>query len=170
MWPLRRGRLTTCFGSIRGPVGRDGAWDPKWFNGTMTLSLGRPRLLHHYYGDLTVRWLVITEAIHTTPTGAMKALTGLPRLDPTIQVQARSAAHSLWSLGCWFCFPPNRGHSIPTRLQKSDPIFSMEVDVMRPAFNLEPKYRVTMLTRDEWTRGHGTPPIVNWLVCLQMGP
>ena len=24
---------------------------------------------------------------------------------------------------------------------------------MRPAFNLEPKYRVTMLTRNEWVRG-----------------
>jgi len=26
---------------------------------------------------------------------------------------------------------------------------------MRPAFNLEPKYRVTILTREEWTRGPG---------------
>jgi hypothetical protein len=29
----------------------------------------------------------------------------------------------------------------------------MGVDVMRPAFNFEPKYRVTMLITEEWTRG-----------------
>jgi len=31
---------------------------------------------------------------------------------------------------------------------------------MRPAFNFEPKYRVTMLTTEEWTGGSGTPPVV----------
>jgi hypothetical protein len=40
---------------------------------------------------------------------------------------------------------------------------------MRPAFNLEPKYRVTMLTREEWTRGPGTPPIVKWLIWFTDG-
>jgi hypothetical protein len=30
---------------------------------------------------------------------------------------------------------------------------------MKPVFNLEPKYRVTMLTRDEWTRGPGTAAV-----------
>jgi hypothetical protein len=35
----------------------------------------------------------------------------------------------------------------------------MEVDVMRPAFNIEPTYRVTMLAREEWTRGPGTSPV-----------
>jgi ribonuclease HI len=40
----------------------------------------------------------------------------------------------------------------------------MGVDVMRPAFNLEPKYRVTILTREEWTSGTGAPPIVKGLV------
>jgi hypothetical protein len=34
----------------------------------------------------------------------------------------------------------------------------MGVDYTRPAFNLEPKYRVTMLTREDWTKGTGTPP------------
>jgi len=29
---------------------------------------------------------------------------------------------------------------------------------MRPAFNFEPKYRVTMFTSDEWSRRPGTPP------------
>jgi len=37
-------------------------------------------------------------------------------------------------------------------LQQSDPMFNMGVDVMRPAFNFKPKYRVTMLIREEWTR------------------
>jgi hypothetical protein len=55
------------------------------------------------------------------------------------------------------------------RLQKSDPIFSMGFDVMRPAFKLEPKYRVTVLTREEWTRGPGTPPVVKGFVWFTDG-
>jgi len=54
------------------------------------------------------------------------------------------------------------------QLQRPDPIFNMEVDVMRPAFSLEPKYRVTMFTREDWTRGPGTPPVVKgllWFTC-----
>jgi len=95
-----------------------------------------------------------------TPTGAMEALIGLPPLE-LIQGEARLAAHRLWSLGCWSYLHP-RGHScILTRLQKSDPIFHTRVDVMKPVFNLEPKYRVIMLTREEWTRGPGTP-ITAW--------
>jgi hypothetical protein len=39
----------------------------------------------------------------------------------------------------------------------------MGVDVIEPVFNLEPKYRVTMLTRDKWTRGPRTPPAVKGL-------
>jgi len=42
------------------------------------------------------------------------------------------------------------------RLQQSDPIFNIGVDAMRPAFNSEPKYKVTMLTREDWTEGTGT--------------
>jgi hypothetical protein len=34
----------------------------------------------------------------------------------------------------------------------------MGVDTMRPAFNLEPKYGVTFLTMDSWTKGTGVPP------------
>ena len=34
---------------------------------------------------------------------------------------------------------------------------------MRPVYNLEPKYRVTMLAREEWTRSPGTPPAVKGL-------
>jgi hypothetical protein len=50
------------------------------------------------------------------------------------------------------------------RLQQSDPIFNMGVDVMRPAFNFEPKHRVTILTREDWTKGTGAPPAVKGLV------
>jgi hypothetical protein len=54
-------------------------------------------------------------------------------------------------------------------LQKSDPIISTGVAVMRPAFNLDPKYRVTRLTREEWTRGLGTPPVIKGLVWFTDG-
>jgi hypothetical protein len=40
---------------------------------------------------------------------------------------------------------------------------------MKPVFNLEPKYRVTMLTREEWIRGPGTPPVVKGLVWCTHG-
>jgi hypothetical protein len=40
----------------------------------------------------------------------------------------------------------------------------MGVDVMRPAFNLEPQYRDTTLTRKEWTRGPGNTPVFEGLV------
>jgi len=38
----------------------------------------------------------------------------------------------------------------------------MGVDVMKPVVNLERKYRVTMLTREEWTRDPGTPKGLVW--------
>jgi hypothetical protein len=44
--------------------------------------------------------LGITGAMHTTPTGDMEALTGLPPLDLVNQGEARSVAHHLWSLRC----------------------------------------------------------------------
>jgi ribonuclease HI len=40
---------------------------------------------------------------------------------------------------------------------------------MRPVCNLEPKYRVTMLAREEWTRSPGTPPVVKGLVWYMDG-
>jgi ribonuclease HI len=42
-------------------------------------------------------------------------------------------------------------------------------DIMRPAYNFEPKYRVDMLTREEWTNGPGPPPVVKGLVCYTDG-
>jgi ribonuclease HI len=50
------------------------------------------------------------------------------------------------------------------RLQKSDPIFRMGNNIIKPAYNFEPKYRVTMLTQEEWTKGPGSPPVVKGLV------
>jgi hypothetical protein len=40
----------------------------------------------------------------------------------------------------------------------------MRVDFMRPVFNLEPRYRVAMLAREEWARCPGTPPMVKGLI------
>jgi hypothetical protein len=91
----------------------------------------------------------------------MDVTVGLPLLDLVKQGEARSTAHRLWNLGSCSYLHPQQGHSyIMTRLQKSDPIFNMRVDVMKPVFNLEPKYRVTMLAREEWTRGPGTPVVI----------
>jgi len=107
-------------------------------------------------------------AMRTIPTGDMEALTGLPSLDLVNQGEARSAAHRLWSLGCWSYLHPSQGHSsLLMWLQRSDPIFNMGVDITRPVFNLEPQYKDTTLTRKEWTRGPGTPPVVNVLVWLR---
>jgi hypothetical protein len=36
----------------------------------------------------------------------------------------------------------------------------MRVDVIRPTYNFEPKYRVVVLTREDWTSGIGTPPSI----------
>jgi len=49
-------------------------------------------------------------------------------------------------------------------LQQLDPIFNMEVDIMRPAYNFEPQHRVNMLTREDWTKATGAPPAVKGLV------
>jgi ribonuclease HI len=45
----------------------------------------------------------------------------------------------------------------------------MRIDVMKPAYNLDPKYRITMLAREEWTRSPGTPPVVKGLVWFTDG-
>jgi len=106
----------------------------------------------------------------TTPTNAVEALTCLPPLELVVQNEARSGAHYVCSLGSWSYLQPNRGHSsVPMWLLQSDPIFNMGVDVMRPAFNSEPKYGVTMLPREEWTKRNGTPPVVKVLVWFTDG-
>jgi hypothetical protein len=56
------------------------------------------------------------------------------------------------------------------RLQQSDPIFNMGVDIMRPAFNFEPKYRVIMLTREDWTKELALLLQSRGSSGLQMGP
>jgi ribonuclease HI len=40
----------------------------------------------------------------------------------------------------------------------------MGVDIMRPTFKIEPKYRVTMLTMEDWTGGSGSPPEIKGLI------
>jgi len=40
---------------------------------------------------------------------------------------------------------------------------------MNPVFNLEPKYGVTILTREEWNKGPGTPPAVKGFVWFMDG-
>jgi hypothetical protein len=65
--------------------------------------------------------------------------------------------------------PQLRHSNILTRPQKSDPIFSVGVEVISTVFNMEPKYGVTMLTKKEWTR----VPVTLRLKSssgLQMGP
>jgi len=44
----------------------------------------------------------------------------------------------------------------------------MGVDAMRPAFNFEPKFRVTVLTREDWSKGTGTP-VVKGLIWFTNG-
>jgi len=88
--------------------------------------------------------------MHNTAAGGMEALTCLLLLDFVVQGEARSVAHELCSLGCWSQLHSNRGHvSILMRLQKSVPIFNMEVNVMRPKSNFEIKYWVTKLIGEE---------------------
>jgi hypothetical protein len=131
-----------------------------WWRGCQTASTKKKLSKVH-----RLACLGIMGALRTTPTGAMEALVGLPPLDLVIHGEARSTAHHLWSLGCWSYLHPKKEHScIMTWLQQSDPIFNMRVDFMRPVFNLEPRYRVTMLTSEEWARCPGTPPMVKGLI------
>ena len=109
--------------------------------------------------------------MRTTSTNAAEPLICLPPLELVVQSGASSAVNRLCSLRGWSYLHPNRGYSnILMRLQQSDPLFNMGVDVTRPAFNFEPKYRVTMLTREDWTKGTGTPLVVKGSSGLQMGP
>jgi ribonuclease HI len=109
--------------------------------------------------------LGITGAMRTTPTGAMEALLCLPLLELVVLSEASSAAHRLWSLGCLSYLHPKKGHSsVLTRLQQLVPIFSMGVDATRPTFNFEPRYRVTISHREDWTKGPAAPPEVKGLV------
>jgi hypothetical protein len=81
--------------------------------------------------------LGITGAMHTRPTGAMEAL-GLPPLELVIQGMARSAAHCLWRQMLAYLHP-SRGHgNILMRLQRSDPVFIMGVDVTSQLLILNP--------------------------------
>jgi len=45
----------------------------------------------------------------------------------------------------------------------------MGVDIIRPAYNFEPQYWVTMLMREDWTKATGAPPAVKGLVWFTDG-
>jgi len=45
----------------------------------------------------------------------------------------------------------------------------MGVDVMKPAFNLEPQYMVSMLTRGDWTKATGASLAIKGLVWFKVG-
>ena len=55
------------------------------------------------------------------------------------------------------------------RFQQSDLIFNMGVEVLKSAFNFEPKYRVTTLTGEEWTKGSVASSAANGLVWFTDG-
>jgi len=96
--------------------------------------------------------LVITVAMRIIPSNAVEALIWLPPLELVVQSEARSAARRLLSLGLSSYLQPNRGHSIILmRLQQTDPVFNKVFEVMRPAQNFESQYRITMITREDWT-------------------
>jgi hypothetical protein len=53
-------------------------------------------------------------------------------LDLVVQCEAKSVAHWLFSLGCWYYHHPSRGHSsIMMWFQKSDPTFNMGIEVRK---------------------------------------
>jgi hypothetical protein len=57
------------------------------------------------------------------------------------------------------------------QLQQLDPIFNMKVDVMRPTYNFEPRYRVTALTREDIRpQVLGLVPVSRGMSGSQMGP
>jgi len=55
------------------------------------------------------------------------------------------------------------------RLQQSDPVFNMRVDIMQPAHNFEPRYEVAMLTREDWTKTTAALTAVKGLVWFTDG-
>jgi hypothetical protein len=118
-----------------------------WWPGSQTASAKK-----HLSRILRLACLGIKRAMRNIPTSAMEAFTCLPPLDLVVEREARAAAHRFWSLEYWSYLYPDYGHSaILKRLQKSDLIFSIGNDRMRPAYNFEPKCRVTLLTREDWT-------------------
>jgi hypothetical protein len=82
--------------------------------------------------------LGIAGAMRNSPIDVMEALTGFSTLELVIQCEAKPAAHFPWSLGFFSYLHRSRVHSsIFMRIERSDPIFNMGFDVMRPALNIE---------------------------------
>ena len=81
------------------------------------------------------------------------------------------AAHQLWSLLCWPYINSNRRHSSTLMwLQKADLIFGTESDVMRPAYNFEPYYRVIILITEHRPETVGLPLQLRGLSVMEMRP
>jgi len=72
-----------------------------------------------------------------------------------------------WDVGLTYI--PTEDSSILMQLQQSDPTFNKTVDLMRPGYNFEPQYRVTMLPREDWTKATGAPPAVKGLIWFTDG-
>jgi hypothetical protein len=121
---------------------RRGDGSPGWLIDYTSLSLDHPFLLHPYYGGLAVRRLVPRKSYQSSKTCLLRdngsnvlyshqcfgSIYFPPPLELVLQVEVRSTANHLWSLGSWSCLYPNRGHSsILMRFQQSDPIFNMGV-------------------------------------------
>jgi hypothetical protein len=111
--------------------------------------------------------LEMTGAVCTTCTGAMETLAS-PHRSWYLRLRRGQLCIVSGVLQVGRTFTSVR-HSILMRLQQSDPIFNMGVDFIRPAFNLEPNYRVTLFTRGEWIRGPEIPPVMNRLVWFIVG-
>jgi ribonuclease HI len=55
------------------------------------------------------------------------------------------------------------------RPQRLEPGFNVGIDVMMPTFGPEPKYRVTVLTGEKWTRGPRTSSVFKGFVWFTDG-
>jgi len=73
----------------------------------------------------------------------------------------------IWDVGLTYI--PIEDSSILLRLQQSNPIFHMGVEVMSLPNNVESQYRVTPLTREDLTKTTGAPTAVKGLVWFTDG-
>jgi hypothetical protein len=62
-----------------------------------------------------------------------------------------------------------RTQQCPNAATAVGPIFSMGVNVTRPTFNFEPRYRVIIPHREDWTKRPAAPPEVKGLVWYTEG-
>jgi hypothetical protein len=144
-----------------------------WFIDSTSLSLAHPSLLRRWYGALPVRLSAQQETKlssdsraygkrerckQTALTNSVKARICLPPLELVVQSEASLAVHRLRSLAsCSYAHPGRWLNSILMWLQQSNYIFNMWVDIMRPAFNSEPKYRYAAVSTDPVSAVYSDP-------------